>query len=326
MPHAFISTVPFAERNREPLDLLDRAGFTYEINPLRRRLTDAELAASLGSADVLIAGTEPITPRVMDAAPRLRLISRVGIGLDNVDLLAARSRGIEVAYTPDGPSPAVAELTIGLMLCLLRGIHHANTDAHAGNWRRFMGRRLEGTAVGVIGAGRVGGRVVKLLSAFGARVLVDDLVRRDLPAPCEWASKEQIYRHAEVITLHVPLTPLTRQLIRKAELDSMQRGVLLVNTARGGIIDEAALADALRTGQAGGAAIDVFCHEPYAGELTQVDNCLMTCHMGSMSEDCRLRMEYEAVEHAVAFLRGEPVAQLVPEAEYAMRLQGATVT
>jgi D-3-phosphoglycerate dehydrogenase len=324
MPHAFISTTPFGQRDATPIQLLESAGFSFRLNPLGHRLSEQELAAFVGDADVLIGGTEPITARVMDAAPRLRLISRVGIGLDNVDLIAARERGIAVAYTPDGPSPAVAELTIGLMLSLLRGVHLANAHMHREEWRRLMGRRLEEATVGVVGVGRVGGRVASLLSAFGGRILANDIVPRDIPgARVEWADKPRIYREADVITLHVPLTPLTRHLIGPVELESMKRDVLLVNTARGGIIDEAALAAALRAGRIAGAAVDVFSVEPYAGELAQIDTCLLTCHMGSMSEDCRLRMEYEAVENAVQWVRGEPVQRLVPEDEYALQAMSA---
>jgi D-3-phosphoglycerate dehydrogenase / 2-oxoglutarate reductase len=322
MPHAFVSTAPFGQRNRAPRDLLDSAGFTYSVNPLGHRLSEDELAGFIADCDVLIAGTEPITARVMDRAPRLRLISRVGIGLDNVDLLAARSRGIAVAYTPDGPSPAVAELTIGLALSLLRGIHTANAHCHGGAWNRLIGRRLEEITTGVIGVGRVGSRVVRLLSGFGGRVLANDLEPRPVDARVEWVDQERMFREADLITLHVPLTPQTRHLVGPAELAMLKPGALLINTARGGVVDEAALAAALRSGAIGGAAVDVFSVEPYYGELAQIDTCLITCHMGSMSEDCRFRMEYEAVEHAVRFIRGEPIAQLVPESEYA--LQAAT--
>src|SRR5207244_3528827 len=129
-PKALITTVPFADKNRLPLEQLASAGVEYLINPLGRRLKEEELAEMVAEVDVLIAGTEPITERVMSRAARLKLISRVGIGLDSVDLLAAEKRGIKVCYTPDAPAPAVAELTIALMLCLLRSVHVANLQLH----------------------------------------------------------------------------------------------------------------------------------------------------------------------------------------------------
>jgi len=128
-----------------------------------------------------------------------------------------------------------------------------------------------------------------------------------------------LYREADLVTLHVPLTRLTRNLVAAEELAMMQPGALLINTCRGGVVDEAALAAALRAGQIAGAAVDTFTHEPYHGELVNVDTCLITPHIGSMSVDCRVRMEDGAARNAVAFLRGEPLDQLVPESEYAMR-------
>jgi D-3-phosphoglycerate dehydrogenase len=316
-----ITTVPFGEPDRTPLDLLESAGIDYVINPLGRRFKENELAEVAGDFGVLIAGTEPITAQVMDAAPNLRLIARVGIGLDSVDLHAARERGICVSYTPEAPSPAVAELALGLMLDLLRHVTAIDRGLRGGAWQRFMGRRLDGTTVGVIGAGRVGKRVIRLIrGAFpSTRIVANDLspdVDFGLQYQVEWLEKEAIFREADLITLHLPLTALTRGLIGEREMAEMKPGVLLVNTARGGLINERDLAQALRDGRIAGAAIDVFEQEPYAGELVSVSQCLLTCHLGSMTEDCRARMEIEATQEAVRFLKGEPLLQLVPEQEF----------
>jgi len=319
MPRALITTVPFGEVDPASLGVLEEAGVEYVINPTGRRLTEEELVSLVPGFEVLIAGTEPITDRVMKAAPKLRLISRVGVGLDNVDLLAARARGITVAYTPEGPADAVAELTIGLALSLLRGVHLANAAIRRGVWKRIQGKRLAQVTVGVIGVGRIGHRVIRLLSAFGARVLANDLAPASLGVPVEWVDKPQLYREADVVTLHVPLTRLTRDLVGAEELAMMKPGAFLINTCRGGVVNEAALAAALRGGRIGGAAVDTFTHEPYHGELVNVGTCLVTPHMGSMSVDCRLRMEVGAVRNAVAFLRGKPLDELVPESEYALR-------
>jgi D-3-phosphoglycerate dehydrogenase len=319
MPRVLITTVPFGQKDPAPLRLLESAGLDYTINPIGRRLTEPELAAMIPGVEWLVAGTEPIGRQVMAAADKLKLISRVGIGLDNVDLLDARRRGIAVAYTPDGPSPAVAELTVGLMLNLLRGIHHAHAGAQAGQWDRIMGRRLSEVTVGVIGVGRIGRRVIDLLAPFGGRILAHDLAPSDVPHPrVEWTDFDRIAAESDVLSIHVPLTGQTRGLVDAAVLRRMKRDAVLVNTARGGIVDEAALAEALRAGEIAGAAVDVFQVEPYAGELTSVKNCLVTCHMGSMSEDCRFRMEYDAVSAVVRFARGESV-DLVPASEYALR-------
>jgi D-3-phosphoglycerate dehydrogenase len=271
----------------------------------------------------VIAGTEPISDQVMAAGGRLGLIARVGIGLDNVDLTAARRRGIAVTYTPDAPSPAVAELTLGLMLNLLRGVSAADRRVRQGVWQRIMGRRLSECVVGVIGCGRIGKLVIRHLSgAFpGVRILANDIAPdRSSPdlAPVEWTTKERIYERADVITLHLPLTSSTDRLIGASELARMKPDALLVNTSRGNMIVEADLAGALRRGQIGGAAIDVFGREPYDGELCELDNCVLTAHMGSMARDCRCRMELEATREVIRFFNAEALHSPVPESEYAL--------
>jgi D-3-phosphoglycerate dehydrogenase / 2-oxoglutarate reductase len=320
MSRVLVTTVPFAEHNRLPLELLENAGIECVINPIGRKLKEEELAGLVPGFDVLVAGTEIISDAVMAKADRLKLISRVGIGLDGVDLLAAERRGIHVSYTPDAPAPAVAELTVGLMLSLLRSIHIANLQLHAGHWHRHAGRRIAEITIGVIGTGRVGARVLRRLRPFGTpRVLVNDLNPDPKLVPelkLEWVSKEDIYRNADLISLHLPLTSHTKNMIRREQLLSMKKDALIINTSRGGIINEHDLAEVLRSGHLGGAAIDVFEHEPYSGELTTIERCLLTAHMGSMSKDCRMRMEIEATEEAVRFLTGKPLQRLVPQDEY----------
>ena len=321
MARVLITTVPFGAHNRLPIDLLESVGVDFEINPIGRRLKADELASMVGDVEILIAGTEPITAAVMDAAPRLRLISRVGIGLDSVDLQAARERGIAVSYTPEAPAPAVAELTFGLMLTLLRHTHVANLGMHRGEWQRQMGRRIPEVTIGVIGTGRIGSRVLRRLVPFGTpRILVNDLDPQPNLVPelrLEWVGKDTIYREADVISLHLPMTKQTRNMIGREQLMMMKPDALLINTSRGGIVNEADLYDVLREGHLGGAAIDVFQEEPYAGPLGEIDRCVLTCHMGSMSVDCRSRMEIEATEEAVRYLRSLPLECAGTEDEYA---------
>lgn len=326
MPKALITTVPFGDKNRLPIEMLESAGIEYLINPIGRKLKEDELADMISDFDVLIAGTEPVTDKVMGRASRLKMISRVGIGLDSVDLLAAERRGIKVSYTPDAPAPAVAELTIGLMLSLLRSVHVANTQLHRGEWHRYFGRRIPEVVIGIIGTGRIGGRVLRRLAGFGTpQILVNDTSPNLKVAPelkLEWVGKEEIYRHADVISLHVPLTVQTKDMIRREHLLQMKPGAMLINTSRGGIINEHDLAEVLNAGHLSGAAIDVFEQEPYTGELAQIDRCLLTSHMGSMSVDCRTRMEIEATEEAVRYLTGQALQGLVPPDEYEVQRQG----
>jgi D-3-phosphoglycerate dehydrogenase len=164
------------------------------------------------------------------------------------------------------------------------------------------------------------------VSAFGSRILANDLEPAADLAQVNWVEKDQIYERADVISLHVPLTATTANLITATELNRMKPDAILVNTSRGGIVNERDLAAVLRAGRIAGAAMDVFCEEPYRGELVGIDRCLITCHMGSMSVDCRIRMELEATENVLLYLRGRVPAQLVPESEYLLQAAARTIT
>jgi D-3-phosphoglycerate dehydrogenase len=314
-----VTTHPFGEIDRDPIQLLEAEDIPFTLNAARRRLRQQELADMIGPYEAVIAGTEPITERVLHAAPRLRLIARVGIGLDSVALAAARSLGISVTYTPSAPSPAVAELAVGQMLALLRHTVSVDREIRASIWRRRIGRRLGLMTVGVIGAGRIGRLVINHLKGWSPRILANDLrVDPEFSAlsGCIWTDVETIYREADIISLHVPLTRRTRGMIGPRELAMMKPDAILINTARGEIVDESALAATLRSRPGFSAAIDVFAEEPYSGELTTLDNCILSAHMGSATRDCRLRMELEAAREVVRYFKGEPFANPVPEEEY----------
>lgn len=326
MPKVLITTIPFAEKNRQPLDLLENTGIEYLINPFNKKLTENDLIEVVADFDVIIAGTELITKKVMDAATNLKMISRVGIGLDSVDLLEAEKREIVVSYTPDAPAPAVVELTMGLMLTLLRSVQLSNMEMHNGKWHRFFGRRLSEVTIGIIGIGRIGTGVLQCLQGFGSpKILVNDIsYDKNLDQKCniEWSDKETIYQQADVITIHTPLTTQTRDMIKKEQLLSMKEDAIIINTARGGIINEQDLYEVMQDGHLSGAAIDVFDFEPYNGKLKEIRRCILTAHMGSMSVDCRTRMEIEATEEAVRFLTKQSLESVVPEEEYAIQREG----
>lgn len=326
MSRILITTVPFGNVDRRPLDLLEASGVDFTVNPLNRKLTESELAEMIVGYEAVIAGTEPISEKVIQNAKRLKVVSRVGIGLDNVDLLCAQRRGISVSYTPDAPAPAVAELTVGLALSMLRHTHKANEGMRTGKWNRYFGRRLSELSIGIIGVGRIGSQVLKILTGFGGpEVLANDLCPRDLNyyKRIRWVDKETIYRDADLITLHVPLNSRTKNMITYQNLKVMRPDAILINTSRGGIIHERDLYHALEEGLIGGAAIDVFEEEPYTGMLSASDRCLLTSHMGSMTTDCRVRMELEATQEVIRYFKGERLQQLVPLEEYeAQRVSG----
>ena len=326
MARILITTAPFGEQIRLPIDLLDQSGIEYLINPYGEKLNENQLIELVSDIDVIIAGTEQLNDRVLSYAKSLKFISRVGTGVDSVDLLSARKRGIKVSHTPDAPGPAVAELTIGLMISLLRHIHISNDQIKNGVWSRFIGRRISELSIGIIGVGRIGKGVISRLSAFtNNRILVNDInpnLELNNYHNLEWVDKDKIYCESDIISLHIPLTKHTNNMIRSDELMKMKSDAIIINTSRGGIINESDLQEVLLSGHLSGAAVDSFNEEPYSGPLKNIENCLLTAHMGSMSIDCRAQMEREATEEAIRFLDGKKLLNEVPEAEYIIQEQG----
>jgi D-3-phosphoglycerate dehydrogenase len=326
MAKVFISTVPFSEKDRRPLAMLENAGIEYTINPLGRKLTDLELASMIADFDFLIAGTEKISEKVFSNASKLRLISRVGIGLDGLDLIAAKKFGVNVSYTPDAPTDAVSELTLALILGGIRNIHIANLRMHGGHWHRYFGRRISELNFGIIGFGRIGSLVTRQLIALGAKsILINDLKSVDCSSYngiVKQVSKQQLYQFSDVVSLHVPLTKITKNMIRHEHLMSMKSDSVLINTSRGGIINEDDLSAALNNEWFSTVALDVFDNEPYEGNFAKIERCILTCHMGSMSLDCRARMEVEATEEVLRSFMGQPLKNSVPQEEYEIQREG----
>lgn len=268
------------------------------FNPLGRRLTESEIAALVTEGFVgLIAGLEPLTLRVLEQAKQLRVISRVGTGLDSIDLVAAKRLGISVVNTPNATIDAVAELTLGHMLSSLRGIALADRQIHQGKWSPFMGKLLKGKTVGIVGFGLIGQRVAKLVEAFGALIIFHD-IDENHQSDSRWQNLEMLCTNSDIISLHVPLLDTTKNLIGASEIALMKPGAILVNVARGGLVDEQALAKALQSGQIF-AAFDCFMLEPYRGELCTFENITMTAHMGSYAKETRVMMEQEAALNLV---------------------------
>lgn len=320
MPKVLITTIPFGDKNKKPLQMLNDSNIEYVINPFNKKITESELISIINEFDGLIAGTEPITKDVLNSATNLKIIGRVGIGLDNVDLQYASKKNIMVTYTPDAPAPAVAELTIAIMLSLLRSVHISNDEMHNGRWHRFFGRRLSEVEIGIIGLGRIGTRVIKHIRAFNSKkIMVNDLntdkefyENQNLI----WTSKEDIYKKADVISLHLPLTKLTSNMINFEKLLLMKKDAIIINTSRGGIVNEKDLYEVMKLGKFCGVGIDVFDKEPYNGPLNNIQRCLLTSHMGSMSEDCRSKMEIEATQDVINYFNNDKINRLVPEYEY----------
>lgn len=180
-------------------------------------------------------------------------------------------------------------------------------------------KRLSNVTIGLIGVGRVGIRVIKHLQGFGSpKILANDLSKsvKELDLPVQWVEKEKIFKEADVITLHLPLTKLTKDLVKKDHLLLMKKDAIIINTSRGGIINENDLYNIMKSGHLSGAAIDVYENEPYDGPLKEIERCLMTSHMGSMTTDCRTKMEIEATEEVIRSLTGRSLEREVPQQEY----------
>lgn len=287
----------FAEKNPAPRERLEAAGVVIKPNPFGRRLSEPEIVDHLQGVDGLIAGLEPLNRRVLESAhPRLKALARVGIGVANVDFAAAAEFGVAVSSTPDGPVDAVAEMTMTALLALARQLIPTNDALHRGAWTKTIGLGLRGTNVLLVGYGRIGRRVGELLRAFGAHVLVTDPVcdSSDLDGEVTLLSLEAGLAVADVVSLHASGEAC---ILDAAAFARMKPGVLLLNGARGGLVDEAALRDALDSGKVAGTWFDAFWEEPYGGSLINCDRAILTPHVGTYTEQCRLQMESEAVEN-----------------------------
>jgi len=298
-----ITTSSFSLGNFAQAKSLHDAGISIEVNPHGRRLSEDEVA-ELVATDVIaiLAGLEPLTDRVLSNAKSLRVIARCGTGLDSVDLQAASRLGIDVFNTPDAPTQAVAELTIAHMLNSLRHISTTDSNMRSGKWTPTMGSLLATKTVGLIGVGRIGSAVAKLAQAFGARVIGFDPVVSSHNS-VELLSLDEVLNQADIVSLHVPINDQTHHIMNANTISRMKPGSIVVNVSRGGLIDESALHDALKSQHLSGAALDCFEDEPYSGPLLQIPGVHVTAHMGSYARETRDLMEVEASTNLVNGLR-----------------------
>jgi D-3-phosphoglycerate dehydrogenase / 2-oxoglutarate reductase len=303
MPEILISTSSFDADDNPALAELRAAGYVIRGNPHGRRLREEEIAALITSDTVgLIAGLEPLTASVLAGAPALQVISRCGIGLDNVDLDAAARHHVAVVNTPDAPVASVAELTLALMLACLRQIPEGDRQIRAGAWPRLEGALLGARIVGIIGCGRIGRRVAELCMAFGTQVIACDPVAT-LPPTVERVDLDALLARADMVTLHMPALPNAAPLIDATALARLPRGAVVINTARGSLIDPNALARALDDGHVSAAGLDAFEPEPYHGALCGYDQVVLSPHLGSAARETRRHMEHEAATNLAVALQ-----------------------
>lgn len=314
-----VITTNYLEPDGEIRRFLEGAGCNVTFSrPQDRDGNDGHLRSALRGAHAVIAGTEPFPAELIDCAPELRIIARTGVGYDNVDVRAASRRGITVCATPGANKQSVAELTIGLLIGAARGIETSAYSVRTGSWAQTNGRELAGSTLGLIGLGAIGRAVATIAHGIGMRLLAHDMApdnafmaNHDIE-PCDL---DGLLRRSDFVSIHVALTPLSRGMIGRAALATMKPGAFLVNTARGGIVDEVALADALRSGHLGGAALDVLESEPLVADhpLRDAPNVTITPHIAGATAEARMRSSQMAASQVIDFLEGRPVAHRVDE-------------
>lgn len=308
MNKVLTSPSSFGQISREPFEILEKNRFTIINNPFGRKLTEDEVIEIASDCIGIVAGVEPLTARVMDALPNLKCISRVGVGMDSVDLEYAKQKGIVVVNTPDGPTRSVAEMTIAMTFSLLRKIPQADANVKRGIWKKEIGNLLHGKKIGIVGLGRIGKMVAETFRKLGNEVYGFDLF-----SDLIWAEKNkvsiikinQLFKESDIITLHVPPNKDRSFVVGSQLLSRMQPSALLINAARGGVVDEDHLFNILDSNKLAGAAIDVFLNEPYDGPFTKLENVILTPHLGSYAAEGKLQMEIDAVNNLINALKSE---------------------
>ena len=310
-----VVTYPFGKVDSKPLELLK--DYDVQYNEVHRKYARDELEDVLKARDphILIAGTEKYDVAMLDLMPNLKLISRVGIGVDAIDFEACKKRGVAVTNTPDAPSNAVAELVLGQMFNMLRRIQYTDKTMRERREKggdRYVGGELQQSRIGVIGCGRIGSRIIKKLQSLEPKEIfandiikerVDGLVERGM---CEYMEKDGIFRRSDIITIHIPYNKDNKNFVTLKDLEQMKSAGKIINMSRGGIVNEADLAVWLRENPDSMATIDTFEQEPYKGELIDLENCYITPHIGSCSEKSRYEMEVGAAEEVINCIKGRP--------------------
>ena len=289
-----------------PLDLLTNNGYEIIINPFGRKLTSNEVVSLASDCIGIVAGLESLDKSVLNQLPKLKCISRVGVGMDNIDIDYAEKKGIKIINTPNGTTRAVAELTLGLTMSLLRKIPSANNDIKNKNWKKYTGNLLFNKKIGVLGLGRIGKNVSELFLGLG-----NEVCGYDINPDFEWAKKKKIYLKdfneifstCDIITVHIPGSNNSTSFITKKELNLMKKDSILINVSRGGVVDETDLFNFLKENKILGAAVDVFNEEPYYGPLCDLENIILTPHMGSYAKEGKLQMEIDAVNNLILSLK-----------------------
>lgn len=295
---------------------LEEIGFeTHYLGRPDERLDVGEMLDLLREVEIYVVGNAQVPRRVIEGSPALALIAKYGVGVDNIDLAAATERGVLVTNAPGGNAVSVAEMTMGLLIVLARRLKQIERSLRDGGWRVTAGDELHGRTLGIVGLGNIGKHVATRARAFGMRVLANDIV--EYPDFCrqfdvEPVSLDRLLADSDLVTLHVPLTPLTRHMIGEAQLARMRSGAILIHTARGGVVDEAALYHALVERHLGGAAVDVFEQEPLGeSPLRSLENVVLTSHIAGITFQASERIAQRTFDNVQAYAAHRPPPDLI---------------
>lgn len=302
-----ITTVAFS-KNTELINNIKELGFKKVlINKPQRRFSQDELIDFLSQCDIAIVGLDKITEEVLSKVPKLKAISKYGVGLDNIDFEACKKYKVKILHTQGVNKRSVSELTLGCMLSLNRNIYITSNDLKAGNWNKSGGVQLSSKTVGIIGLGNIGKDLVNLLKPFGCKILVNDIIEQSKyyeENSLIETTKDDIFKNADIITIHTPLTPQVKYLINKDTLSMMKPNAIVINTARGGIVNQDDLKWALKNNIIAGAAIDAYEIEPPEDkELIALPNLISTPHIGGNAEEAVKAMGLAAINNIIIFCK-----------------------
>lgn len=304
-----ITSRSFGQINDIPLSILKKVG--YQVDFYNEKFCQETFEQMIPDYDVLIIGGHPFPAELMDKCSHLKLICKHGAGLDNIPLEKAKARGIKVCNAPGANADAVADLAFGFILNLTRKLSFADRQVHQGTWNTVIGRNTFGKTLGLLGFGAIAQNVARRAKGFNMNVLAYDPYVKEVPEEfssfVQLCSKEEVLSNSEIVSAHLPLTKETYHMLSFPEIQKMKQGSYLINTSRGGIVDEAAAAEALKTGRLAGAAFDVLEREPMeaSNPLGAFENVMITPHIGMYSQEAIDAVSLICAENAAALARGD---------------------
>ena len=297
-----VATSTFAVHSSDPLDLLKQNNDSIVLNPLARKLTNNELLKLAKDVEGIIAGTEVYTKEILEKLENLKVISRLGVGMDNIALDVAKQKSIQIYRTSTTPALAVSELALGLMINLFRNTTNCFNNLKSGKWEKYMGHLLSDKTLGIVGLGSIGKALVELVQGFNFKLLAFDKYHDQHFAEqnnITYCDLESLLIRSDIVSIHLNLSDETKNLMNKERLNQMKSQSILINTSRGEIVDEKALYDVLKDKKIMGAGLDVFQDEPYYGKMLGLNNVVLTPHIGAYAREIRMKMEMEAAENLI---------------------------